>query len=84
MECRNTISSADLIDYGRDLGVMAYGDLFKSKDQKFSYLSYQLSLTNGYLPTLNDDNKSKDLVGRITIRPVEKLRIIGCYNCGEY
>ena len=63
---------------------MAYGDLFKSKDQKFSYLSYQLSLTNGYLPTLNDDNKSKDFVGRITIRPVEKLRIIGCYNWGEY
>lgn len=26
----------------------------------------------------------KDLVGRITIRPVEKLRIIGCYNWGEY
>lgn len=84
MVCRNAISSADLIDYGRDLGVMAYGDLFKSKNQKFSYLSYQLSLTNGYLPTLNDDNKSKDFVGRITIRPVEKLRIIGCYNWGEY
>ena len=84
MVCRNAISSADLIDYGRDLGIMAYGDLFKSKDQKFSYLSYQLSLTNGYLPTLNDDNKSKDIVGRITIRPVEKLRIIGCYNWGEY
>ena len=84
MVCRNAISSADLIDYGRDLGVMAYGDLFKSRDQKFSYLSYQLSLTNGYLPTLNDDNKSKDFVGRITIRPVEKLRIIGCYNWGEY
>lgn len=49
MVCRNAISSADLADYGRDLGVMAYGDLFKSKDQKFSYLSYQLSLTNGYL-----------------------------------
>ena len=53
MVCRNAISSADLIDYGRDLGVMAYGDLFKSRDQKFSYLSYQLSLTNGYLSLIH-------------------------------
>ncbi len=30
MVCRNAISSADLIDYGRDLGVMAYGDLLSS------------------------------------------------------
>ncbi|WP_018339696.1 porin [Butyricimonas synergistica] len=84
MVCRNAVSTPNLIDYGRDLGIMAYGDFLPSKDKKFNYLSYQLSLTNGYLPTLNDDNKSKDFVGRITVRPIEKLRIIGCYNWGEY
>lgn len=84
MVCRNAVSTPTLIDYGRDLGVMAYGDFLPSKDNKFNYISYQVSLTNGYLPTLNDDNKSKDFVGRITVRPIEKLRIIGCYNWGEY
>ena len=68
MVCRNAISSADLIDYGRDLGVMAYGDLLQNQEKGFSYLSYNLSLTNGYLPTLNDDNRCKDFVGRLTFR----------------
>ena len=84
MVCRNAVSTPNLIDYGRDLGIMAYGDFLPSKDKKFNYLSYQVSLSNGYLPTLNDDNKSKDIIGRITVRPIEKLRIIGCYNWGEY
>lgn len=84
MVCRNAISSPDLIDYGRDLGIMAYGDLFENKEKGFSYLSYNLSLTNGYLPTLNDDNKCKDFVGRLTFRPIKKLSIMGSYNYGEY
>jgi len=84
MVCRNAISSADLIDYGRDLGVMAYGDLLQNQEKGFSYLSYNLSLTNGYLPTLNDDNRCKDFVGRLTFRPVKQLSIMGSYNYGEY
>ena len=84
MVCRNAISTPNLIDYGRDIGIMAYGDLFDNKEKGFSYLSYNLSLTNGYLPTLNDDNKSKDFVGRITLRPIKNLRIMGSYNWGEY
>lgn len=83
MVCRNAVSTPNLIDYGRDIGVMAYGDLIEDKEKGFSYLSYNLSLTNGYLPTLTDDNKSKDFVGRITVRPIEKLRIMGSYNWGE-
>lgn len=84
MVCRNAVSSPNLIDYGRDIGVMAYGDLFENKDEGFSYLSYNLSLTNGSVITLNDDNKSKDVVARLTFRPIEKLRIMGSYNWGEY
>ena len=84
MVCRNAISSADLIDYGRDLGVMAYGDLLQNQEKGFSYLSYNLSLTNGYLPTLNDDNRCKDFVGRLTFRPVKQLSIMGSYNYREY
>lgn len=84
MVCRNAVSTPNLIDYGRDIGVMAYGDLFDNKEKGFSYLSYNLSLTNGYLPTLNDDNKSKDFVARLTFRPIKNLRIMGSYNWGEY
>lgn len=84
MVCRNAISSADLIDYGRDLGVMAYGDLFRDEEKGFSHLCYNISLTNGYLPSLNDDNKCKDFVARLTFRPVKRLSIMGSYNYGEY
>lgn len=84
MVCRNAVSTPNLIDYGRDIGIMMYGDLFENSNKKFSYISYNLSVTNGNLPTLNDNNRSKDLIGRIMIRPIEKLRIIGSYNWGEY
>jgi len=78
MVCRNAISTPNLIDYGRDVGLMAYGDLLGD------VVSYNLSVSNGHLPTLNDNNRSKDLVGRLTIRPVKNLRIMGSYNWGEY
>lgn len=81
--CRNPVSYPDLIDYGRDLGFLLYGDLFDSQDGTFSHLSYNLSVTNGYLPTLMDDNKSKDIVGRLTFRPIQNLRIMGTYAWGE-
>lgn len=84
MVCRNAVATPNLIDYGRDIGIMMYGDLFQDANKKFNYLSYALSLTNGQLPTLNDNNKSKDFVGRLTFRPIEKLRILGSYNWGEY
>lgn len=84
MVCRNAVSTPELIDYGRDIGLMAYGHLFENREKGFDYLSYSLSLTNGYLPTLNDDNKSKDFIGRLTFRPVKNLDIMGSYAWGEY
>jgi len=82
--CRNAVTTPNLIDYGRDIGVMAYGDLFDNKEKNFSHLSYQIALVNGQLPTLTDNNKSKDFISRITFRPIKKLRILGSYNWGEY
>jgi hypothetical protein len=82
--CRNPVSSPGQIDYGRDIGAMIYGDLLENVDRGFSYLSYNLSITNGNLPTLLDDNKTKDLVGRLTVRPIKNLRLTGSYNWGEY
>lgn len=83
MVCRNAISY-NIVDYGRDLGVMVFGDLFSNADQGFSYLSYNLSLSNGSIPMKDDNNKSKDLVAAIEIRPIKLLNIKASYNWGEY
>lgn len=84
MVCRNAISTPNLLDYGRDIGIMMYGDLFHNKEKGFDYLSYVLSVTNGNLPTLNDDNKSKDLIARVEVRPIKNLSFLASYNWGEY
>ncbi len=80
--CRNAISY-NYVDYGRDLGIMILGDLFPS-DKGFNYLSYDLVLSNGSLPSKDDNNKSKDLIGAITIRPFKHMMIKASYNWGEY
>lgn len=84
MVCRNPVSSPNHFDYGRDMGLMAYGGLFESADKKFNYLSYNLSVTNGYIITLPDNNKSKDFIGRLVFQPIKSLRFMGSYNWGEY
>lgn len=82
MACRNAIGY-DFIDYGRDLGVMLMGDLFPS-NKGFSYLSYNLALTNGQLPCKDDNNKSKDIIAALTFRPFKHFNIKASYNYGEY
>lgn len=84
IESRNPISYPDYVDFGTDIGIMLYGSLFKNKTEDFDYLNYNLSVTNGNLATQNDNNKSKDVVGRIDVRPIKKLRITASYNWGEY
>ena len=83
IECRNPISTPYLIDYGRDVGLMIHGDFFENKDKGFSYIHYALSVANGSVPTLNDDNKSKDIIGRLMVQPVKNLRLLGSYSWGE-
>ncbi len=82
MACRNAIGY-DFVDYGRDLGVMILGDVLPS-EEGFNYLSYNVVLSNGSLPCKDDNNKSKDLIGAITVRPIKHLMIKGAYNWGEY
>lgn len=82
MACRNAIGY-NYVDYGRDLGVMLIGDCFKS-DEGFSYLHYDFAVTNGSLPCADDVNRSKDIIGAVTFRPIKKLAIKAAYNWGEY
>lgn len=83
MVCRNPISY-NIVDYGRDLGVMLLGDLLPNTKEGFNYISYNLSLSNGSLPCKDDNNKSKDIVAALTVRPIKYLNFKGAYNWGEY
>ncbi len=82
MACRNAIGY-DFVDYGRDLGVMVFGDLLPHEDG-FNQLTYNVVLSNGALPCKDDNNKSKDLIGALTFRPIKNLSIKAAYNWGEY
>lgn len=67
---------------GRDMGAMLYGDFFRRRD--FSVVSYNLGVFNGEGLNTRDRNKSKDLVARLTLRPLRGLQIAGSYYWGEY
>lgn len=75
---------------GRDLGVMASGDLFKVEGKDFSIVNYSVGVFNGNGPvTLEnkgiDNNNRKDIIGRINIHPMLKeLTLSGSYYYGNY
>lgn len=70
-------------DYGRDLGVMLLGNLFKANDGH-DYLQYNIAVTNGHLPSVNDNNKSKDIICALTFWPTKLWNVKLAYNWGEY
>lgn len=82
MACRNPYEY-NLVDYGRDLGVMIIGDAFDS-GKGFRYLHYDLALTNGGLPCKDDQNSSKDVYASVTVRPTKFFNVKATYNYGKY
>ena len=70
---------------GRDIGVMASGDLFKLADNNFSLVTYYLGVFNGNGPCTTDNNNRKDVVGRLEIHPMLKdLTLSASYYNGQY
>jgi len=70
---------------GRDLGVMATGDLFPVENTDFSIVNYSLGLFNGNGANALDNNNRKDLVGRLDIHPgLKNLTLSGSYYWGKY
>lgn len=57
---------------GRDMGAMLYGGFFNRKG--YSVLGYNFGVFNGEGLNVKDKNKSKDLVARLTLRPVRDCR----------
>lgn len=74
--CRNPYSY-NLVDYGRDLGVMLIGDLGK-------YFHYDFAVTNGSIPCKDDNNNTKDIYASVTIKPFKNFNVKATYNWGEY
>ena len=77
---------------GRDIGLMASGDLFKVEGKDFYIVNYSIGLFNGNGP-LNfkknekglDNNNRKDIIGRLEIHPMLKaLTLSGSYYYGQY
>ena len=70
---------------GRDIGVMASGDLFKLEGKDFSLVNYSIGVFNGSGVNTTDDNNRKDVVGRLNIHPMLKdLTLSASYYNGQY
>lgn len=67
---------------GRDIGATLWGGFFKRDG--YSIVNYDISVFNGAGINCRDDNKSKDVVTRLTLKPVNGLLISGSYYWGEY
>ena len=80
--CRNPYEY-NFVDYGRDLGIMFMGDILPSQ-QGFNHISYNLSFSNGAIPSKDDSNKSKDVIAAIAVRPIKYWDLKASYGWGEY
>lgn len=58
---------------GRDVGIMIYGGLFGKKG--FDIISYSIGVFNGAGINVLDNNKDKDVVGKIDICPIRSLTL---------
>lgn len=67
---------------GRDMGLTLYGGFGKRDDHDL--VRYDLGIFNGSGINKRDDNRSKDIVARLSIHPVAGLTLSGSYYWGEY
>lgn len=67
---------------GRDVGIVFMGDLIKGDTHH--YLHYDLGVYNGNGINKADNNKSKDVIGSLHVRPLKPLQIGGGYWIGKY
>ena len=58
------------VNYGRDLGMMVYGDLFDNK------IHYELALMNGQGINRKDGNDDKDVILKLEYRPSDQFRFV--------
>ena len=59
------------VNYGRDQGLMVFGDILKNK------VHYELALMSGQGINRKDQNNQKDFIAKLELRPMDGLRIVG-------
>ena len=65
------------VNYGRDLGLMVYGDLFDNK------IHYELALMNGQGINRKDGNSDKDVIAHLEYKPTSNLRFVATGQKGR-
>ena len=58
------------VNYGRDMGLMIYGNLFNNK------IHYELAVMNGQGINRRDGNSDKDFIAHLEYKPVPELRLV--------
>ena len=58
------------VNYGRDMGLMVYGDLFHD------FLHYELALMSGQGINRRDLNNDKDFLAKLAVKPLDGLRLV--------
>ncbi len=67
---------------GRDMGLSLYGGF--GKRDGYCLVNYDLGVFNGSGINTADNNRSKDVVARLSVKPTEGLMLSGSYYWGEY
>jgi len=67
------------VNYGRDMGLMVYGNLLNDK------LHYEFALMSGQGINCRDRNNQKDLIAKLEVKPADGLRIVtsGYFGTGN-
>ncbi len=66
---------------GRDIGITFYGKLLEMRG--FPMIEYWAGIFNGNGINIKDNNKSKDIVGRLYVRPIKNLLFSASAYFGE-
>jgi hypothetical protein len=66
---------------GRDLGVAVYGGFFQQDG--YNIIDYVVGLYNGTGINVKDNNKHKDITGRLEIHPIRPVTITASYYNGK-
>lgn len=81
MAFSETVGNKSLKAAGREMGAMLYGGFLKRDG--YCILNYDLALFNGAGLNTRDDNRSKDIAARLTVRPMAALQVAGSFYRGE-
>ncbi|MDR1181955.1 MAG: OprO/OprP family phosphate-selective porin [Bacteroidales bacterium] len=66
---------------GRDIGLMFYGGAFQREG--YNILEYNIGVFNGAGINVRDNNKSKDVIARIDVRPIKTVTLSASGYIGE-